>query len=69
MTLDELRSLKCATISREEAASLLNVDPRLISKGISSGAIPSLKIDRKALVLREPLIRILTGEPVQVDFV
>lgn len=62
MTLDELRSLNTATITREEAASILNVDPRLVSKGISSGVIPSIKIDRKALVLREPLVRLLTGE-------
>ena len=62
MTLEELRNLKTATITREQAASILNVDPRLVSKGISSGVIPSIKIDRKALVLREPLVRLLTGE-------
>jgi hypothetical protein len=63
VTLDELRELKVATITREQAASILNVDPRLVSKGISSGVIPSIKIDRKALVLREPLVRLLTGDP------
>lgn len=62
MTLDELRNLKTATITREEAASILNVDPRLVSKGISAGVIPSIKIDRKALVLREPLVKLLTGD-------
>ena len=62
MTLEELRNLKTATITREQAASILNVDPRLVSKGISSGVIPSIKIDRKALVLREPLVRLLTGD-------
>jgi len=62
VTLEELRNLKTATITREQAASILNVDPRLVSKGISSGVIPSIKIDRKALVLREPLVRLLTGD-------
>lgn len=69
MTLDELRNLTTATISREEAASILNVDPRLVSKGIATGVIPSIKIDRKALVLREPLIRLLSGDQVGVKLV
>lgn len=62
MTLEELLSLQTATITREEAASLLNVDPRTVSKGISLGVIPCIKIDRKALVLREPLVRLLTAD-------
>jgi hypothetical protein len=37
----------------------------LVSKGIASGVIPSIKIDRKALILREPLIEILAGTSVK----
>ena len=65
MNLDELRQLDQATISRSETARLLNIDPRLVSKGIASGVIPSIKIDRKALILREPLIEILSGTSVK----
>ena len=49
-------------MSRTEAAELLHVDPRLISRGVSEGKIPHLRLGRRVLILREPLIRILTGQ-------
>ena len=49
-------------MTRTEAAELLHVDPRLISRGVSEGKIPHLRLGRRVLILREPLIRMLTGQ-------
>ena len=51
-----------AVMTRAEAAELLHVDPRLISRGVSEGKIPHLRLGRRVLILREPLIRMLTGQ-------
>lgn len=51
-----------AVMTRTEAAELLHVDPRLISRGVSKGKIPHPRLGRRVLILREPLIRILSGE-------
>lgn len=49
-------------MTRTEAAELLHVDPRLISRGVSEGKIPHLRLGRRVLILREPLIRMLKGQ-------
>ena len=51
-----------AVMTRTEAAELLHVDPRLISRGVSEGKIPHLRLGRRVLILREPFIRMLTGQ-------
>ena len=52
-------------MTRTEAAELLHVDPRLISRGVSEGKIPHLRIGRRVLILREPFIRMLKGQGVE----
>ena len=54
-----------AVMTRTEAAELLHVDPRLISRGVSEGKIPHLRIGRRVLILREPFIRMLKGQGVE----
>lgn len=49
-------------MTRTEAADLLHVDPRLISRGVSEGKIPHLRIGRRVLILREPFMRMLEGQ-------
>lgn len=51
-----------AVMTRTEAADLLHVDPRLISRGVSEGKIPHLRIGRRVLILREPFMRMLEGQ-------
>lgn len=58
MSLDETS----AVMTRTEAAELLQVDPRLISRGISEGKIPHLRLGRRVLILREPLTLMLKGQ-------
>lgn len=49
------------TMSVREASELLDLDPRTVSKAIEEGTIPAMKIGRRILVLREPLMRMLSG--------
>lgn len=64
MNLTKLRRDPRATLPRTEVAELLGVDPRTISKGIEDGTIPAIKVGRRVLVLRVPLLAVLTGESV-----
>jgi len=51
-----------AVITRKEAAELLQVDPRLVSRGVDEGKIPHIRLGRRVLILRAPLDRMLNGE-------
>lgn len=50
------------TMSVRETADLMGLDPRTVGKAIDEGTIPAIKIGRRILVLREPLMRMLSGE-------
>lgn len=62
MDLTKLRHDPRATLPRKEVAELLGVDPRTVSKGIENGTIPAIKVGHRVLVLRTPLLAMLTGE-------
>jgi excisionase family DNA binding protein len=59
MTLSDLKAMTAAAIQVRAAAGVLNVDPRTVGHGINDGTIPAIKIGKRVLVLREPLIRLL----------
>ncbi|RIX26469.1 helix-turn-helix domain-containing protein [Amnibacterium setariae] len=63
MNLDELRRSKAATITRADAAELLDCDPRTITAGIAAGTIPAIHIGRRVVIPREPLLALLTAQP------
>lgn len=67
MTADELLARGVLTISMKEAASILGVNTRLVSKQCVDGEIPSLVIGRRRLVLFRPLMKMLTGEEVHLN--
>ena len=62
LSLEELRSSKIATITRTQAAEILGVDPRTVSKGIADGTIPSIKIGRLQLIPREKFLALFDSQ-------
>lgn len=56
MTLDDLRKSTRATVTREEAAVLFDVDPRTITTGIKEGNIPAIKLGRRVVIPREKFL-------------
>lgn len=59
MNLEELKASTAATVSRTEVARLFGVDPRTVTQGIRSGEIPSIRIGRRVVIPREPLLAML----------
>lgn len=62
MNLSQLRRDPRATIPRTEVAELLGVDPRTVTKGIEEGTIPAIRVGRRVLIPRVPLLALLTGQ-------
>lgn len=60
MNLEDLKSSTAATITRQQAAEVLGVDPRTVTQGIADGAIPGIKIGRRTVIPREPFVAMLT---------
>ena len=48
------------TLDRREAAELLGVSPRTIEAALKAGQLPTVRIGKRQLILREPLVRTLT---------
>lgn len=46
----------------KEAAGVLGVDPRTLSRACTAGQIPSFKIGRLRLIARDTLVRLLTAD-------
>lgn len=59
--LSSARESTYATLTRKEVAELLRVDPRTVSEGIRSGTIPSIRLGRRVLIPREPLLAMVTA--------
>lgn len=59
--LDWLRNLKRATVTRTETAKLYGVDPRTITAAIEQGTLPAIKLGRRVVIPREPLLAMLTA--------
>lgn len=63
MNLIELETSTKATVTTVEAAELLGVDRRTVSRGIADGTIPSIRVGRRLLIPRVRLLHMLTGQP------
>ncbi len=48
------------TLARREAAELLGISPRTLADALKAGQIPTVRIGKRDLILREPLVRTLT---------
>lgn len=51
-TLETLRTSTAYTITRQEAAAVLGVDPRTVTAGIAEGNIPAIKLGRRVVIPR-----------------
>ncbi|MBC9927413.1 MULTISPECIES: helix-turn-helix domain-containing protein [unclassified Leucobacter] len=56
--LSTLRSSGSLTITRKDAAAALGVDPRTVTAGIESGAIPAVKLGRRVLIPRAKFLKL-----------
>ena len=62
LDLEWLKLAPCAAITRPQAAQVLGVDERTVSRAVDSGQIPSLQIGRRVLIPRLPLLRLLGAD-------
>lgn len=54
-----LQTLTSATITRADAAELLGVDQRTVTRAILEGQLPCLHVGRRVLIPRVPLLACL----------
>lgn len=62
LTLEAIREMTKAALSRKEAASALDIDPRTLDKGIDNGTIPSVTIGRRVLIPRLPFLALFGAD-------
>ena len=60
--LDWVRNATEAALTRRQTAKLLGVDERTVTRAIDAGEIPSIRMGRRVLVPRLPLLRKLGVE-------
>jgi excisionase family DNA binding protein len=56
MDLEELRACRSAVITIADAAALLGIDARTVSRAVQSGELPALRVGRRLLIPRLPLL-------------
>ena len=59
VTLDELRASRSAVVTVAQAAAVLGVDVRTVSRAIQNGELPALRLGRRVLIPRLPLLTVL----------
>ncbi|GAA2850295.1 hypothetical protein GCM10010472_04190 [Pseudonocardia halophobica] len=59
--LNWLRQSTDATVTLADCARLLHLDPRTVSRAIEDGQLPSIKVGRRILIPRLPLLQMLEG--------
>jgi excisionase family DNA binding protein len=62
MDLRELRESTAATVPMSAVADLFDVDVRTVSRAVADGAIPSIRLGRRVLIPREPLLALLSAD-------
>lgn len=60
--LEWLRASAAATVTRADVAALLDVDERTVTRAVDAGQLPSLRIGRRVLIPRVPLLALLEGQ-------
>jgi len=63
MNLDEARTSTAAALTVTQVAALLEVDVRTVSRACEDGQLPSLRIGRRLLIPRLPLLSLLGAAP------
>ena len=56
MDLEDLRTSHAAVVTIAQAAAVLGVDVRTVSRAIHNGELPALRLGRRLLIPRLPLL-------------
>ncbi len=59
MNLEELRASRSAVVTVAEAASIFGIDVRTVTRAIQNGELPALRLGRRVLIPRLPLLACL----------
>jgi excisionase family DNA binding protein len=59
LDLDELRTSRAAVVTISQAAALLGIDVRTVSRAIRNGELPALRLGRRLLIPRLQLLACL----------
>ncbi|WP_448612613.1 excisionase family DNA-binding protein [Modestobacter sp. URMC 112] len=59
MNLDDLRASRSAVVTVAEAASVFGVDVRTVTRAIENGELAALRLGRRVLIPRLPLLAAL----------
>jgi excisionase family DNA binding protein len=59
VNLDDLRASRSAVVTVAQAASVLGVDVRTVTRAIQNGELPALRLGRRVLIPRLPLLATL----------
>jgi excisionase family DNA binding protein len=57
--LEDLRASRAAVVTIAQAAAILGVDTRTVSRAIHNGELPALRLGRRLLIPRLPLLACL----------
>jgi excisionase family DNA binding protein len=57
--LEDLRASRAAVVTIAQAAAILGVDARTVSRAIQNGELPALRLGRRLLIPRVPLLACL----------
>ena len=59
MDLEELRVSRAAVVTIAQAAAVFGVDVRTVTRAIENGELPALRLGRRVLIPRLPLLAAL----------
>lgn len=59
MDLEELRDSRAAVVTIAQAAAVLGIDARTVTRAIRNGDLPALRLGRRLLIPRLPLLAFL----------
>lgn len=59
-SMDDLRASTKVALTQSETAHLMHVDRRTIARAIEAGELPCIRLGRRVLIPREPLLAMLT---------
>ena len=59
MNLEELRISRAAVVTVAQAAAVFGVDVRTVTRAIENGELPALRLGRRVLIPRLPLLAAL----------
>lgn len=62
MNLDDALASRAAALTVTDVSSLLDVDTRTVSRACEDGQLPSLRIGRRLLIPRLPLLALLGAD-------